>query len=371
MNKRLVFLDGLRGLAALYVMVGHARWVLWEGYPAFLEHPQEYGAADKLLVYFFSLFRYGHEAVLFFFVLSGFVIHLKYAKQLLREPQAPFQFIPYFKKRARRIYPPFLFALVLTFLLDTLGRSLNFSIYSGTTPYPLINENIGNRDMGLNTFAGNILFLYETYFPVFGTNGPAWSLKYEWWFYMLYPLFYLISRKSIWVSTAAIVLLAVASMFNVWLPEPLLSAVFFMMITWWMGVLLAEIYTGRLKINMRWATLLVLGGIGKLFTGMPMLTNLSMGSLFTGTLAVFFLLKDEHPVIRFLEKIKWLGDMSYTLYIVHFPILVLLSGFIMSTHGGTLPAHFGYVVSGSVLALIVAYLVHFITEKPFVGKRPA
>src|SRR5665213_1414486 len=31
-EKYLQFLDGLRGLAALYVMVGHARWLLWEGY---------------------------------------------------------------------------------------------------------------------------------------------------------------------------------------------------------------------------------------------------------------------------------------------------------------------------------------------------
>src|SRR5665647_3307561 len=31
-NGSLLFLDGLRGLAAFYVMVGHARWLLWEGY---------------------------------------------------------------------------------------------------------------------------------------------------------------------------------------------------------------------------------------------------------------------------------------------------------------------------------------------------
>ncbi len=31
-NGGLLFLDGLRGLAAFYVMVGHARWLLWEGY---------------------------------------------------------------------------------------------------------------------------------------------------------------------------------------------------------------------------------------------------------------------------------------------------------------------------------------------------
>jgi peptidoglycan/LPS O-acetylase OafA/YrhL len=71
-------------LAAFYVMVGHARWLLWEGYgEGFLKHPESYTFAHKLLVYFFSLFKYGYEAVLFFFVLSGFVIHLRYARKLV------------------------------------------------------------------------------------------------------------------------------------------------------------------------------------------------------------------------------------------------------------------------------------------------
>src|SRR5438552_18554076 len=79
----LQFVDGLRGLAALYVMVGHARWLLWEGYSeGFLKHPQDYSIFNKALVYLFSLFKYGHEAVLFFFVISGFVIHLRYAQAL-------------------------------------------------------------------------------------------------------------------------------------------------------------------------------------------------------------------------------------------------------------------------------------------------
>ena len=81
-----MFLDGFRGLAAFYVMVGHARWLLWEGYSqGFQKHPESYTAINKALMYFFSLFKYGHEAVLFFFVLSGFVIHLRYAKRIAEQ----------------------------------------------------------------------------------------------------------------------------------------------------------------------------------------------------------------------------------------------------------------------------------------------
>src|SRR5271155_4374259 len=82
----LQFLDGLRGLAAFYVMAGHARWLLWEGYSeGFQRHPESYSAINKALMYFLSLFGHGDDAVLFFFVLSGFVIHLRYAQRIAEQ----------------------------------------------------------------------------------------------------------------------------------------------------------------------------------------------------------------------------------------------------------------------------------------------
>jgi peptidoglycan/LPS O-acetylase OafA/YrhL len=81
-KKSLAFLDGLRGLAALYVATGHARWLLWEGGDNFKQLSHTYSAAEKMLAIGMSVFKYGHEMVLFFFVLSGFVIHLRYSLQL-------------------------------------------------------------------------------------------------------------------------------------------------------------------------------------------------------------------------------------------------------------------------------------------------
>ena len=100
--RKLAFLDGLRGLAAAYVMIGHARWMLWEGYSTgYVRHPERYGLANRACVYAASLFKWGHEAVLFFFVLSGFVIHLRYARRLVVGQQT-FDFWPYLYRRARR-----------------------------------------------------------------------------------------------------------------------------------------------------------------------------------------------------------------------------------------------------------------------------
>jgi peptidoglycan/LPS O-acetylase OafA/YrhL len=90
---KLLFLDGLRGLAAAYVVLGHGRALFWEGFTdGFLKNTYSYTPFEKLQMYFFSLFKFGHEAVLFFFVLSGFVIHLKYASNFGKTGIYQFQY---------------------------------------------------------------------------------------------------------------------------------------------------------------------------------------------------------------------------------------------------------------------------------------
>ena len=77
MNRPLIkdnlkILDSLRGFAAIYVVIHHSRSLLWEGYQyGYALHPANYSFFNKLLMYFFAAFKFGNEAVLFFFVLSG------------------------------------------------------------------------------------------------------------------------------------------------------------------------------------------------------------------------------------------------------------------------------------------------------------
>lgn len=369
-SQNLQFLDGLRGLAAFYVMVGHARWLLWEGYSeGFQKHPADYSAMNKALMYFFSLFKYGHEAVLFFFVLSGFVIHLRYARRMAEQGMAAkFDWGAFVWRRARRLYPPLLAAIGLALVLDSIGVANGFAIYSQNTPYPVINASVVSH-LGVTTLLGNLAFLMNTYVPVFGCNGPLWSLKFEWWFYIFYPLFWLLSRRSIALATVLMAGLFVASFFpSVW-PMLLLSDVFSMMLAWWLGALLADLFAGRLKWRWHW----VLPGAGLAgvlalrFAG-P-LHDLGMGLIFSAVLAGGFLLQERNIRLLWLEKLKPLGDMSYTLYVTHFPILVLASGWLMSrAPKGLLPQHFGWVFCGIFITLLIAYGLHFIVERPFLSR---
>ena len=399
---QLDFLDGLRGLAALWVMLHHARWLLWEGWEGFRQHAADYAVWEKGLVFLLAPLRYGHEAVIFFFVLSGFVIHYGYAKKLAAtqawaaHPDTPecnerkarslppgevrFGWLAYVKRRARRLYPPLLLALALTFALDFFGRSNGWAIYRSQTSYGLINDTI-KSDLGVGTALGNLAFLMPAWVPCYGSNGPLWSLHFEWWFYMIYPLLWLLARRSLGVATGFVVaafalswLVPAGSFFDT-------AQIFTALLTWWFGALLAEVMVGRLRV--RWSALapltvlllalpVALARWPGLASGWGADTLYGLG--FVGLFALCFTLRERGWSLRWLTWLQPLGEMSYTLYIVHLPILVFMSGWLLARSpdwatGGSLPRHFGWALVGAVVCLLVAWGAHFFVERPFVRKK--
>jgi peptidoglycan/LPS O-acetylase OafA/YrhL len=364
-------------------MLHHARWLLWEGWESFMGHPQDYSAFGKLLAYAIVPLRYGHEAVLFFFVLSGFVIHLGYAKRLAAEgANARFDWLGYMIRRARRLYPPLVFAMLLTLGLDKAGAAQGWSIYRSGTPYALINSSIQPvHDM--HTALANLAFLMQSWVPSWGSNGPLWSLHFEWWFYMIYPLLWLVSRRSAMAATFMVAVLFSLS----WLVKPEAGHAFFVariftgLFTWWLGALLADIYTGRIRV--RWS---LLAPLTMLLAVLPVATaslgrhwpalahgwipDTLYGLGFAGLFATCFALRERGWPLILLGRLKPLGDMSYTLYIAHMPILVFLGGWLMSRSSeGDLPKSFSWMAAGAIVCLLVAWLAHFAVEKPFTSRK--
>jgi peptidoglycan/LPS O-acetylase OafA/YrhL len=369
-ENTLLYLNTLRGIAAIYVMAGHSRWLLWEGYHlGFLKHPEAYSYLDTFLVYFFSLFIFGHQAVIFFFVLSGFVIHLRYSHKLSGNVNAPFNYGNYLFRRFRRIYPPLLFALLLTFLLDSTGSHFNYSIYLQETPSPSINKYV-EYSPSWKELLGNLLLVNQTYVESWGTNGPLWSLKYEWWFYMLYPLFFYLNRRSIVGAAISVFVLSVFFHSGGYFPVKLISDVLAAMFLWWLGVILADIYTGRIKLDKKYFLLgwLVLpcAFIFRKEIPQSFFDFIYAIGFFELLLTLIIVREHRQASLSLLNRMNFIGDFSYTLYIIHFPVLVFLSGYILKKNGNIIPQHFGYVFCGIMLCLLLAYLLHFLLEKPFI-----
>lgn len=374
----LFILDAFRGLAAFMVMAGHARWLLWEGYSeGYQQHPELYNSFEKALVYLLSVFRFGHEAVLFFFVLSGFVIHLRYSKNLVKDENASFDLFPFLVRRIRRIYPPFLFVLLFTFVLDRVGANMGWSIYAHQTPNELLNNNVQIDHSWINLL-GNLVFWQNEQVTVWGSNGPLWSLKYEWWFYMGYPLLYLVTRRSAYGALLLVIALFAGAWYLSTQSHFFLILVLIYLLSWWMGTVLADIYSGRLKWKFSWLSPLVLlipvMLVKGTLIGTESIRDVVWGLGFTGLIATCFWLQEKGIYFRFMKKIKWLGDCSYTLYIIHFPLFVFLNGFLLSRNNNQMPRTQLYIIAGIGIALLLSYLLHFVIERPFIQakkKEPA
>ncbi len=357
-------------------MIGHAKWLLWEGYThGFQQHPEQYSFFEKLLVYGLSAFRYGHQAVLFFFVLSGFVIHLKYAKNIVANGSPAFNVKDYLVKRIKRIYPPFLLAMLITFVLDHIGSNLNHIIlYNGNAQDEILNE-IVEKKHDLVTLIGNLFFIRTEDIGVWGSNGPSWSLKYEWWFYMIYPALIYVNKRSIFKSSLLIIILFISGVAIDTGEKSFFADTLKYLLIWWLGMLLADIYNKRVTIKHFYLAFLVLL--------LPLLviadsksvylsfftSDFLWGLGFFGLLNVFFYFQERGFVFNWTQRLQWLGDCSYTLYIIHFPILFFLHGIVLRYTNNIMPKTMVFIFPGIIICLVSAYLLHFVVEKPFTTKR--
>jgi peptidoglycan/LPS O-acetylase OafA/YrhL len=152
------YLDFLRALAALVVLVSHLAYA-------------RFTRGDYLVIREWNL---GSDAVILFFVLSGYVI--AYAARERDRTLGGFAFA-----RATRLYSVALPAILLTLLLDHLGARLNPAAYDGWWWQPAPVWEVLLRSMSFSTE-----WSASGFRP--GTNGPFWSLSYEAAYYALFGI---------------------------------------------------------------------------------------------------------------------------------------------------------------------------------------
>jgi peptidoglycan/LPS O-acetylase OafA/YrhL len=203
----LLVLDALRGLAALYVMVSHARWFLWATHKEYLESGQ-HGVGTVFATLSASL-DYSHHAVLLFFLLSGFCIHYRQAKLLSTANESLknrklLDIRSFAWRRIKRLYPALLVALVLTTILDYVGLQINPGFYAGQTAYQGLNT-LARPDFSIPTVIGNLFMQGGLIVPPLGNNAPLWSLAWEFWFYALYPAVLVLSTRLRTLGMLAVV----------------------------------------------------------------------------------------------------------------------------------------------------------------------
>lgn len=305
---RLDRLEAVRGLAAFYVVLHHTisgSTVLF-GLPVGI------------------LLRFGQEAVILFFLLSGFVINYSFRRS------ADKSFSNYFFKRSTRIYIPLFFV----FLIGYLGLSYNRGELINPEIWTLIKNILMLQDW--DKVKPNVLAE-----PYMG-NIPLWSLSYEWWFYMLYfPIVTKVAKDSPFQQAAIVFTVSIVmAACYVWQPN-FLFRLFAYFGIWWAGVYLSDLYLAGRHHSFKALTLPVVS--------IAVIAAIMIVPVISAKQAGDGLLLGKHPLLEFRHvfmslaficggvlwhKLRWIGfdlfvkpflifaPISYVLYICHQPLMV-------------------------------------------------
>lgn len=307
-----ILVNALRAGAALMVVISHARILLLEDYDN-VQH-------NLLQNAIYGLTSLGHEAVVLFFVLSGFWVG---GSALRKIERSTFSWLSYLVDRLVRLWVVLIPVLMLTMGIGLVGYWLfpGFAMQAGG-PY--------EGDSGAVGFVGNALFLGGIHVPTFGTNTPLWSLGFEFWMYILGPLLLLAFRATkgriIYAVCAVVVATLVGPQVILYLP------------IWMVGVLIAYLQGwlegagsrlgSWLLTTIRASALFVT--IGVAIAGRTVFDLQTWQSDFVLTVPVAILLASLIPgnprrniFSAPLERFSHLAHSSYSLYAIHMPILLL------------------------------------------------
>ena len=287
-------LNTLRALTAIYVVLHHV-----------------FRQSNHIGLFF----AFGQEAVMVFFLLSGRVISESELKSRKKTKN-------FYKKRILRIYPP----LILTILLTILMHRLKL-IHSPWNLSELMATLFSVAD--ISSLKPGVIAD-----PFLG-NSPIWSLSYEMFFYLIFPVirFLYASLKSF--STFIVPIISLLGLSTYFLIPNHLSLVSAYLITWWVG------YNSntknedlKIKNSILFVTLTIM--LFMLFITCAFTKNISLGvypGLFLRHFAVVFILfvlmrnvtikLYFSKLLRLAGQFAYIAKYSYGLYIVHYPVLVL------------------------------------------------
>lgn len=362
---RLGYVDSLRALAALYVFASHMMLQVW-----WLALP---GGALGLYVAFF---RYGHQAVSVFIVLSGYSLMLPVARNGFRLPWGTWRF---YWRRARRILPPYYLAmgvsLLLIWLLIGQKTGAPWDTTLPVTPRILVEHLLLVQD-------------FSRVAPT-GINYVLWSVAMECQIYLLFPLLVVFWRRyhplfalSVVVALAFFVAMA---LIPTWIGQaPGYGSVAFapqFVGLFAMGMFAATLTEAgaplwtKLRDRGLWDALTALGFIlvALSFPGQrEFLLDLVTGlTVMVGLLACSR--PGRNPLRAALEwrPLVWMGGFSYSLYLIHAPLIQVLWQYVISPlRLSDFAAYLALLALGVPLVLTLAWVFWYLCERPFLNSRP-
>lgn len=381
MPNRLSAIDALRGFAALWVFAYHLWNVFCPGYSRQGTEWEPLNADTPIgVLVTMPVFGFGYIGVSLFFVLSGFCIHYPQARRFQKTGNDQLQMREFLSRRFWRLYPAFFASLFISLIAFF---AMNAIWKNPPGPEGLTLQYI-SRASGFGMFGVNALFLLPLQPEALAFNGVYWTLWYEVQFYLLYPVLLLAIRRF-GLRPVGLGLLAFELMYYlVPGPESLRGLQphfqwFFLWryFEWYLGVMLAERLASGKAISQQQAfTVMLIGGLAGVGTSLiPSLWTIHELLLAIGSagLVAWFVHPKANAVPRTsrgFRVLNWFGLFSFSLYLVHMPMMRLLFSVeaLMPIESRNL---YTFAIPGIACVVIVptvAYLLYRYFEKPYLPK---
>lgn len=374
-SNRIESLDSLRGISAFIVVIFHCliAFVLFA-------NAVNYHFANDFIEFLtlspLKIFWSGNEAVLLFFVLSGFVLFLPFINNRTQ------RYSVYITKRFFRIYIPYIVLMAVSTILAIL-----FMDYKDNTGLSLHYVNRWDHEV---TFSAIVAYILMINYELTNVNGVVWSLIHEMRISIIFPFVaYLIYKlnfvKSLLITSVgwAIVYYSIIYINNMVdfgkyeiitanIGQTVWYSIFF-----FAGSFLAKyIHLFSVIKNIKWYAKLGIFLVSIILINakaifylldissykLPQLVSL------IGIMILFILVLNSKLAENLLTQkpFLWLGKVSYSLYLVHIPVIMVTTIVL----GKIIPMKMAFIIA-IVLSLIAAGIAYKLVEVPAIhlGKK--
>ena len=362
---RLQSIDALRGVAALGVVLYHAVLQTTNAVPH-----NVFRWPVKLLQFVSS---FGYIGVFLFFVISGFCIHLQWAKSRASGKPQTVQFRSFWKRRIRRLYPPYLIAFAFFILMAALSTGINVTHFF---VYDIVMHLLMLHNLDPQT--------------CYSINGVFWTLAIEEQLYLAYFLLLFLRTRWGWGPTLMVCGLARIGWFlfshAMWVSAgagiPVPEAAASHWFTWALGAIAVEAAFGLIQLP-KWCRNLWIGVIAVVLASatsliLPVTQKDTIAHDFAWMLMHpawglgFFILVNraiqaEHSWLanlrspRIVTAAATVGVFSYSLYLTH--ELVIMQSWWFVIEG--VPPILNTLIVIVPAAVAFAWVFFLFCEKPF------
>jgi peptidoglycan/LPS O-acetylase OafA/YrhL len=368
---RLSSIDFLRGCAALAVVVHHA-----------ITYSAEPPTNIAWFRWIHTVLSQGWLGVPLFFVISGFCIHLQSARQKKLRGSYAISFLPFWKRRIFRLYPPYFVALTLSMGLVVTAYLLHKSVPL-VTIYPEPKLKWMLADFIVHTF---MLHGFHPFFDKAGGNPPFWTLAREEYFYALYFVL-LVGLQKIGAKASVFLVLLLGfffpSLMSFVVPsqspwwDTIASSALALWIQWCLGMLAVEAYF-ELATLPQWcyspmallAWLLLAYSVGREFS---FFAPALWGMVFFTLLNYCVRLEKENKWPSKNRLVAWVtgvGAFSYSLYLVHNQVRAVLKQLLGRLAITERPIVYLWItLLFTVAACFAAKLFFYLVERHFLISR--